>query len=155
MIMDHFFRERCFSEVIMEDSPARVHFDADLPLKKEGKWIDLGFSRYEYLQAVCQFMTDLMKEYFGVDVALGDFHTPEACTTEKLSYHILLPYNFKDLAARQNFKKCVENAKSLLKVDDSIYYQVMKINSALDSSIYSISRVFRLHGCCKEGKKNH
>jgi hypothetical protein len=142
---------RRFSELIREDSASRVHFDADLSYK------DISgdeLSHYQFLQGVCQFIILFMKDYYGIVITMSDLHITKAYTNRKMSFHILLPYKFKDLESRRQFKTCLMYAKLNLEDDGTLMYKIMKINSSLDDTIYSENRVLRLMENCKDGQNN-
>jgi hypothetical protein len=91
LFSDHHRSQQCFSEMIIKDSPSRVHFDADLKHKtKDGERAYEGniLSNCKFLEAVCQFIIKFMKDYYDITVNLTDLHITNACTYEKLSFHI-------------------------------------------------------------------
>ena len=100
-------------EVIFEDPESKVHFDIEWDRSCRDKEGLTGPSKDDFLGDVRGFIARFLMKHYGVTVNWSEVYVLDSSNPDKLSFHMTLPWNFADLAQRQDFGRRPKNEKGM------------------------------------------
>lgn len=150
--------KRNFYEVLHDDGPCRVYLDFDMA-QDEGSVDGVNITMDQpdvYVKEIIDGIIAFMWTHYKVEQKLSDILVMDSSSNEKLSFHMLLPFTFRDDKQRAEFKARLMHFRAMKAYErQSKPYAtgwIFAIKGSPDSAPYGKSQCFRMLGCCKPGK---